>query len=105
MSVWNDIRKKSLGIEERLEDKSPVYFRLNHPRMFDSGDTVIFNKDTENECTGKCLTHSRIDNRPIFELVKGERINVVNGVTYSSNGELFKSGVDFMISLGDSKFF
>ena len=71
MSVWNDIRKKSLGLEERKEDMYDVYFKLNSKHTFKPNERVIFNKGTSCECVGEYVARGRIDGHPIFKLIKG----------------------------------
>ena len=86
MSVWGDIRKKSLGIENRLENS--VYFRITErpgiTHIFNTGDRMTFNGGTVNECVGEFVTNSRYGGL-VFKLVKGNKKCVENGVfLYSS---------------------
>ena len=84
-SVWNDIRRQSAGIQERIEDKHPIYFRIYESTgvilySMDPGNEITFNKGTDKECVGEFVCEARIAGL-IFKLVKGSKKCIESGVT------------------------
>lgn len=82
MSIWADINRRSQGLQKRKEDADTVYFKLNCIDKFEVCESVVFNKGTSHECECEFLTYGRLDEHPIFKLVKGNKEDVNNDVIY-----------------------
>ena len=101
MSIWANIRNKSLGIENRLEN--PIYFRIHEScgvilYSFSKGEEVTFNKGTHKECVGEFVGESRIAGL-IFKLVKGYKSYVESSVSLGENNTMRCFDVTFVEQL------
>ena len=97
MSVWNDIRKKSLGIEERIENKKVVFFRIYSPHKFEMYEKIVIKNNLGKVCEGECIGQSRISNEPLFKLTGGNHLDLVQPFEYSVGGETYRSAGVYLV--------
>lgn len=91
-----------IGLWKESGDEFWYGFLRKIQKTWPKNKTIVFNKDTENECEVEYVTWSRIDANPIFKIIKGEWNNVKDGVFGNINDHLFKSEkIEYIQTLGD----